>query len=160
TIQKFQGMDFGPNGNVKADDREKVIILIDEAHRTQYGTFHSVLKAAFPKAKRFAFTGTPIPKTQKEFSAVKEGNVEAYVDRYSIDDAIKDGATVPVRYTFGPTELFLDRDKLKAGYAEITKELDEEEKQKVEKRVQAWKEFLKADTRVERLAKDIADDFR
>lgn len=160
TIQKFQEMDFGPNGNVKPDDREKVIILIDEAHRTQYGQFHSVLKAAFPKAKRFAFTGTPIPKTQKEFGAVKAGKVEAYLDRYDIDDAIKDGATVPVRYAFGPTELFLDKEKLKAGYAEITKELNEEEKQKVEKKIQPWKEFLKTDTRIEALAADIAKDFR
>jgi type I restriction enzyme R subunit len=160
TIQKFQEMDFGPNGNAKPDDRDNVIILIDEAHRTQYGQFHSVLKAAFPNAKRFAFTGTPIPKTQKEFGAVKEGKVEAYLDRYSIDDAIHDGATVPVRYAFGPTELFLDREKLKAGYEEITADLDEDQKQRVEKRVQPWKEFLKANTRIERLAKDIAEDFR
>jgi type I restriction enzyme R subunit len=160
TIQKFREMDFGPSGNVKPDDRDKVVILIDEAHRTQYGQFHSVLKAAFPKAKRFAFTGTPIPKTQKEFGAVKAGKVEAYLDRYSIDDAIKDGATVKVVYAFGPTELFLDKEKLKAGYEEITKELDEEEKQKVERRVQPWKEFLKTDTRVARLAEDIAEDFR
>jgi type I restriction enzyme R subunit len=160
TIQKFQEMDFGPNGNVKPDDRDTVIILIDEAHRTQYGYFHSVLKAAFPNAKRFAFTGTPIPKTQQEFGAVKQGKIEAYLDRYSIDDAIKDGATVPVNYAFGPTELFLDREKLKAGYAEITEELDEEEKKQVERRVQPWKEFLKTDTRIERLAQDIAEDFR
>ena len=160
TIQKFQDMDFGPNGNVTPDDREKVIILIDEAHRTQYGQFHSVLKAAFPNAKRFAFTGTPIPKTQKEFGAVKAGKVEAYLDRYSIDDAIRDEATKPVRYAFGPTELFLDREKLKAGYTDITKELSEDEKQQVEKKVQPWKEFLKADTRIAALAADIAKDFR
>lgn len=160
TIQKFQEMDFGEKGNVKPDDREQVIILIDEAHRTQYGQFHSVLKAAFPNAKRFAFTGTPIPKTRKEFGAVKAGKVEAYLDRYSIDDAIKDGATVPVRYAFGPSEMFLDRDKLKAGYAEITADLDEDQKQKVEKKIQPWKEFLKADTRIAALAADIAKDFR
>jgi type I restriction enzyme R subunit len=160
TIQKFQDMDFGPNGTDKPDDREKVIILIDEAHRTQYGSFHSMLKAAFPNAKRFAFTGTPIPKTRKEFGAVKSGMVEKYLDRYSIDDAIIDGATVPVTYAFGPTEMFLDREKLKAGYAEITEDLDEDQKQRVEKKVQPWKEFLKEDTRIARLARDIAEDFR
>ena len=160
TIQKFQEMDFGPNGNVKSDDRHTVIILIDEAHRTEYGYFHSVLKAAFPNAKRFAFTGTPIAKTQQEFGPVKEGKIEAYLDRYSIEDAIKDGATVPVRYTFGPSDLFLDREKLKQGYAEITADLDEEQKQQVEGRIQPWKEFLKTPSRVERLAKDIAEDFR
>jgi len=160
TIQKFQEMDFGPNGNVRPDDRDTVIILIDEAHRSQYGLFHSVLKAAFPNAKRFAFSGTPISKTQREFGAVKDGKVEAYLDRYSIEDAIKDGATVPVRYTFGPTELFLDREKLKTGYDEITRELDEDEKQKVEKRIQPWKEFLKTPTRVAAVAEDVARDYR
>lgn len=160
TIQKFQEMDFSPNGNVKPDDREKVIILIDEAHRTQYGSFHSVLKAAFPNAKRFAFTGTPLPKTRKEFGAVKDGKVEKYLDRYSIDDAIKDEATKPVNYAFGPSELFLDKEKLKAGYEEITKDLDDDQKQKVEKKIQPWKEFLKTDTRIEALAADIAKDFR
>src|SRR6185436_16818790 len=159
TIQKFQDMDFGPNGNATPDDREKVIILIDEAHRTQYGQFHSVLKAAFPNAKRFAFTGTPIPKTQKEFGAVKGGKVEAYLDRYSIDDAIHDEATKPVRYAFGPTELFLDKEKLKVGYAEITADLDDDQKQRVEKKIQPWKEFLKTDTRIAALAADIAKDF-
>jgi type I restriction enzyme R subunit len=160
TIQKFQEMDFGKDGNVTPDDREKVIILVDEAHRTQYGQFHSVLKAAFPNAKRFAFTGTPLPKTQKEFGAVKAGKVEKYLDRYSIDDAIIDEATKPVRYAFGPTELFLDKEKLKAGYAEITADLDEDQKQKVEKKIQPWKEFLKTDTRIAALAADIAKDFR
>jgi type I restriction enzyme R subunit len=160
TIQKFQEMDFSLNGNVKPDDRKNVIILIDEAQRTQYGQFHSVLKAAFPSGKRFAFTGTPILKTQKEFGAVKEGKIEAYLDRYSIDDAIYDGATKPVRYAFGPTELFLDREKLKTGYAEITQDLDEDQKQSVEKRVQPWKEVLKTPTRLEALAADISRDFR
>src|SRR5262249_53941896 len=97
---------------------------------------------------------------QKEFGAVKNGRVEAYLDRYSIDDAIKDHATVPVRYVFGPTEMFLDREKLKTGYEEITEDLDEEQKQRVEKQVQPWKEFLKTDTRMEALAADIAKDFR
>ena len=55
--------------------------MIDEAHRTQYGQFHSVLKAAFPNAKRFAFTGTPIPKTQKEFGALKDGRTPARAAR-------------------------------------------------------------------------------
>ena len=160
TIQKFQDMNFGPGGNMKPDDRDKVIILIDEAHRTQYGLFHSVLKAAFPNAKRFAFTGTPILKTRKEFGALKAGMVEAYLDRYSIDDSIRDEATKPVRYAFGPTEMFLDREKLKAGYEEITEDLDDEQKQNIEKRVQPWKEFLKTDTRIEALAADIAKDFR
>lgn len=155
TVQKFDEL-----GDRK-DLRDNVIVLIDEAHRTQYGDYQSELQAVLPNAKRFAFTGTPIPKTHKEFGIIdKTTIVEAYLDRYSIQDAIDDGATKPIRYTFGPIEWFLDKEKLKAGYAEITAELNEEEKRLVERRVQPWKTFLKHPDRIETLAKDIATDYR
>lgn len=155
TIQKFREL-----GN-RQDLRDNVIILIDEAHRTQYGDFQMELQAVLPNAKRFAFTGTPIPKTHQEFGIVRQkGEHEYYLDRYSIQDAIDDGATKPIRYTFGPQEWFLDKEKLKQGYDEITAELDQEEKRLVEKRVQAWKVFLKHPERIETLAKDIAEDYR
>ncbi len=63
-------------------------------------------------------------------------------------------------YTFGPQEWFLDKEKLKQGYDEITAELDADQKRLVEKRVQAWKVFLKHPERIQTLAKDIAEDFR
>lgn len=155
TIQKFREL-----GN-RQDLRDNVIILIDEAHRTQYGDFQMELQAVLPNAKRFAFTGTPIPKTHQKFGIVRQkGEHEYYLDRYSIQDAIDDGATKPIRYTFGPQEWFLDKEKLKQGYDEITAELDEDEKRLVEKRVQAWKVFLKHPERIETLAKDIAEDYR
>lgn len=155
TIQKFREL------GSRQDLRDNVIILIDEAHRSQYGDFQMELQAALPNAKRFAFTGTPIPKTHQEFGIVRQkGEHEYYLDRYSIQDAIDDGATKPIRYTFGPIEWFLDKEKLKEGYAEITAELDEDKKRLVEKRVQPWKVFLKHHQRVETLAKDIAEDFR
>lgn len=155
TVQKFNEL-----GNVQ-DLRDNVIVLIDEAHRTQYGDYQMELQAVLPNAKRFAFTGTPIPKTHQEFGIVrKKGEHEYYLDRYSIQDSIDDGATKPIRYTFGPIEWFLDKDKLKAGYDEITEDLNEEERRLVERRVQPWKAFLKHPERVETLAKDIAIDFR
>lgn len=155
TIQKFREL-----GN-RQDTRDNIIILIDEAHRTQYGDFQIELQNVLPNAKRFAFTGTPIPKTHQEFGIVKsKGEHEHYLDRYSIQDAIDDGATKPIRYTFGPTEWFLDKEKLKQGYDEITADLNEDEKRLVEKRVQAWKVFLKHPERIETLAKDIAEDFK
>ena len=156
TVQKFDEL-----GNRK-DLRDNVIVLIDEAHRTQYGTFQMELQKVLPNAKRFAFTGTPILKTHQEFGIVdhKKGKHEYYLDRYSIQDAIDDGATKPIRYTFGPIKWFLDKEKLKQGYKEITAELTEDEKRIVEKQVQPWKVFLKHPDRVKTLAKDIAADFR
>ncbi len=155
TVQKFREL------GDRQDLRDNVIILIDEAHRTQYGDFQIELQAVLPNAKRFAFTGTPIPKTHQEFGIVKQkGDHEYYLDRYSIQDAIDDKATRPIRYTFGPQEWFLDKDKLKQGYEEITAELTEDEKRLVEKRVQPWKVFLKHPERITTLARDIAADYR
>ena len=155
TVQKFREL------GDRQDIRDNIIILIDEAHRTQYGDFQIELQNVLPNARRFAFTGTPIPKTHQEFGVKKdEGTQEYYLDKYGIQDAIEDGATVPIRYTFGPQEWFLDKEKLKAGYDEITADLTEDEKRLVERRVQPWKLFLKHEDRIEILAKDIAEDFR
>lgn len=155
TVQKFREL-----GDV-IDPRANIIVMVDEAHRTEYGDFQAELKRVFPNARRFAFTGTPIPKTHREFGIeLPDGKFEYFMDQYSIVDSIADGTTVKIRYTFGPQEWFLDKEKLKAGWEEITSDLDEAQKNAVQKRVQPWKVFLKHPERVTTLAKDIGEDFR
>lgn len=66
TIQKFREL-----GNIE-DKRDNIIILIDEAHRTQYGDFQIELQSVLPNARRFAFSSTPIPKTHKDFGVKSE----------------------------------------------------------------------------------------
>ena len=118
------------------------------------------LRAVLPNAKRFAFTGTPIPKTHQEFGT-KDGNgkMEYYLDKYSVIDAINDGATKPIRYTLGPSQWFLDKENLKKGYDEVTADLEENQKRQVEQRVQPWKTLMKKPERIKILAADIAKDF-
>jgi len=155
TIQKFNEL-----GSI-IDERDNVIVLIDEAHRTEYGDYQMELRAVLPNAKRFAFTGTPIPKTHREFGIKGEdGKIEYYLDKYSVIDAINDGATRPIKYTLGPSQWFLDKENLKKGYEEITAELEESEKRQVEKVVQPWKTLMKKQERIEVLAEDIAKDFK
>jgi len=155
TIQKFNEL-----GNI-ADERDNVIVLIDEAHRTEYGDYQMELRAVLPNAKRFAFTGTPIPKTHREFGIKGEdGKMEFYLDKYNVIDAINDGATKPIKYTLGPSQWFLDKENLKKGYEEITAELEEGEKRQVERVVQPWKTLMKKQERIEVLAEDIAKDFK
>lgn len=155
TIQKFNEL-----GSI-IDERDNVIVLIDEAHRTEYGDYQIELRAVLPNANRFAFTGTPIPKTHREFGIKGEdGKIEYYLDKYSVIDAINDGATRPIKYTLGPSQWFLDKESLKKGYEEITAELEESEKRQVEKVVQPWKTLMKKQERIEVLAEDIAKDFK
>lgn len=154
-IQKFRELDD------TIDDRENVFILIDEAHRTQYGDFHSELKASLPKASRYAFTGTPIPKTIKEFgSKVNASQIEKYLDKYSIQDAIDDGATREIIYTYGPTDLQIDKEALKQGWDELTESLEDDEKREVQSRVRPWQTIIKKPERIAEIAKDIAKDFK
>lgn len=154
TIHKFREM----NGII--DERPNVFVLIDEAHRTQYGDYHSELKAVLPNSNRYAFTGTPIPKTVQEFGKISTNVYEKYLDRYKIQDAIDDGATVEIIYTYGPTDLQLNKEDLKKGWEEITADLDDEEKAVVEKKVQPWKTIIKKPARIAQIAADIATDFR
>jgi type I restriction enzyme R subunit len=92
TIHKFMDSE---EPVAKSDDW---ILLVDEAHRTQEKDLGAYLRLTFPDAYAFGFTGTPVKKndldTAKNFGAPGE----AYLDRYSIDDAVADGATVPIRY--------------------------------------------------------------
>lgn len=155
TIQKFNELGY------IVDERDNVIVLIDEAHRTEYGDYQMELRAVLPNAKRFAFTGTPIPKTHREFGIKGEdGKIEYYLDKYSVIDAINDGATRPIKYTLGPSQWFLDKENLKKGYEEITTDLEESEKRQLEKVVQPWKTLMKKHERIEVLAEDIAKDFK
>lgn len=155
TVQKFREL-----GEIK-DERDNVVVLIDEAHRTEYGDYQMELRAVLPNAKRFAFTGTPIPKTHQEFGVRDDnGKIEYYLDKYSVIDSINDGATRPIRYTLGPSEWFLDKENLKQGYAEITADLEEDQKRLVEQRVQPWKTLMKKPERIKILAADIAKDYR
>ncbi len=155
TIQKFNEL-----GNI-IDDRDNVIVLIDEAHRTEYGDYQMELRAVLPNAQRFAFTGTPIPKTHREFGVKDEdGKIEYYLDKYSVIDSIKDGATKPIKYTLGPSQWFLDKENLKKGYEEITADLEEDQKRQVEQKAQPWKTLMKKHERIEVLAADIAKDFK
>ena len=78
---------------------DRWIVMVDECHRTQEKDLGATLRATLPDATFFGFTGTPIKKNDKDtyqnFGIVGEG----YLDKYGIDDAVRDNATVPIYYT-------------------------------------------------------------
>jgi type I restriction enzyme R subunit len=77
------------------NEDEAVLVLVDEAHRTQAGDLHAALLASLPNCARIGFTGTPILMGQKKRTHEVFG---AFIDRYTIRDAEADGATVPILY--------------------------------------------------------------
>jgi type I restriction enzyme R subunit len=90
-IHKFEA---AVNAAPQSFDSSEIYILIDEGHRSQYGSFNVKMQRVFPNACLIAFTGTPLMKKEKS-TANKFGGV---IDVYSITDAVADGAVVPLLY--------------------------------------------------------------
>ncbi len=102
-----------------------ILILIDEAHRSQYGILATMLKMAMPNAIRIGFTGTPVlefdKNTFREFAYPDQG--ELYLDVYSISDSIRDGFTVPITYQVVNTEVKIN--VTEDDIREVVKELED-----------------------------------
>lgn len=93
--------------DLAVEGSENWILMVDEAHRTQEKDLGAYVRAILPDAVRFGFTGTPVKKGGKD--TFKNFGVpgEAYLDKYGIDDAVADGATVPIYYQGRMTEWHL-----------------------------------------------------
>lgn len=144
----------------------EVIVFVDEAHRTQFGDFGVFMRNALPSAKLFGFTGTPIElsggrSTRKVFSPrLQDGSYEPYLDRYGFDEAISDGATVPVVYEPRLADWRLSRTDLDARFNEFTHGLSEDERDALRQQAAREKVVAKAPARVEAVAADVAEQLR
>lgn len=161
TVQKFQEEMKG------LATRDNVIVLVDEAHRTQLGTsvFAISMRGALPKAKLFAFTGTPIEtddrSSRKAFSPEIDGKYEKYLDAYSPKQAIEDKATVETRYEPRLVEVArFTGDELDRSFDALVDDLPEEEQEKVKEDTARLKVIAKASARIEAIAKDALDYLR
>jgi type I restriction enzyme, R subunit len=157
TVQCFQQMeDLVPN------ERDGIICLIDEAHRSQKGKgagYAMTMRAKLPNAFRFGFTGTPIDRTltntHRDFGPVADGQQERYLSRYGIKQAIKDGATLPVYFEFRKVPLAVDETGASQSFEAMCDEMeidDEDEKEFHQRREARWKALA---THPDRVAKVI-----
>ena len=155
TIQKFSEL-----GNDIKNLDDNVIVLSDEAHRDNEGVSAINLRSAIKNAFFFGFTGTPIDRvtlnTHRNFG--EDG--ERYLDYYSIQQAIDDGATLPVTYEARLSKFFIDEDKLDKQFDEFTADLSEKEKDSIAKKYGKKEAIVKLDKRMEAVARDIVEHFR
>ncbi len=149
-------------------DREDIIVLVDEAHRTQYGVLAEQMMKLLRKANYFAFTGTPVPRKnplKNTFAKFSPPN-ELYLDKYFILDSIRDGYTVRIAYQPGPFDYRLNRELLEEFLESELDELPEEIRRRVERRIgrelDVWKfkVFLEDPKRIDKVAEYIAKHFR
>ena len=144
--------------------RENVIILIDEAHRTQEGTNAAEMRRALPNAFFFGFTGTPIDKsdknTHRNFGLRPDGKVERYMDLYNIKAAIDDGATVPVHYQLRNRKWHIDADQMDELIDAEYDHLSPEEMDVLKEQGSSYgKTFMMNPKRLRAVAEDIAKHY-
>jgi type I restriction enzyme R subunit len=149
-IQKFQTPEM-------LCDRPDVIVLTDEAHRSQYDTLALNMRAALPKALFLAFTGTPLIAGEERTKDV----FGDYVSIYDFQQSVEDGATVPLFYENRTPELQLVNPDLNEDIYNLieTSELDPEQEAKLERELGRQYHILTRDDRLETVAKDIVRHF-
>lgn len=146
--------------------RKDVVVLVDEAHRTTGGDLGNYLVAALPNATYIGFTGTPIDNLAKGKGTFKVFGIDdqrGYLDKYSIAESIDDGTTVQLNYALAPSDLLVDSDVLEKEFlnlADAQGVSDIEELNAILDRAVLLKEMLKAPTRVEKIARYVAQHFR
>ncbi|MBD2491716.1 type I restriction endonuclease subunit R [Aulosira sp. FACHB-615] len=148
TIFKFDQSAIAANSN-------NWIILVDECHRTQEKDLGAFLEKTLPHACFIGFTGTPIKKTDKDTYQNFSLPGETYLDRYSIDDAVADGATVPIRYTSRKAEWQVDEKKLNILFDRWFENEPKEVVNKIKARGVKVEDLVKHRQRIELLAYDI-----
>ena len=138
-------------------DRRDVIVLTDEAHRSQYDTLALNMRAALPNATFVAFTGTPLIAGEQRTREV----FGEYVSIYDFQQSVEDGATVPLFYENRTPELHLDNPELNEDiYALIEEaELSDEAEEKLQKELGKQYHLITRDDRLETLAQDIVSHF-
>ncbi|MFY1586334.1 type I restriction endonuclease subunit R [Micromonospora sp. WMMD734] len=146
------------------DDRDNIIVMVDEAHRSQEGDYGRKMREALPNAFLFGLTGTPINRRDRNTfmwfgSTLDEGG---YLSRYSFQDSIRDGATLPLHFEPRLSEIHLDAAAIDAAFAELAEQhrLTEADKTTLSRRAASLESLIKADGRVRRIAADIAGHFR
>lgn len=173
TIQKF----FPEEDREKypiLSDRDNIIVIADEAHRSQYGFsakilskkdktlitygYAKYLRDALPNASFVGFTGTPIEKSDRSTPSV----FGKYVDAYDIEQAVKDGATVRIYYESRLSKLELkpeERPKIDKEFEDVTEGEELEGKEKLKSKWARVEKVVGSPTRIKKIANDIVTHF-
>lgn len=155
TIFKFGEVDSVLN------ERENIILMVDEAHRTQEGDLGEKMRLALPNAFFFGLTGTPINRVDKNtfhtFGAVEDKS--GYMSKYSFSDSIRDKATLPLHFEPVPVDLHVDKEKLNREFDILTENLSESEKAELSRRVN-MKAIMYDEKRIHKVCVHIAEHYR
>ena len=161
TIQKFQELagpiDSGARGSVhpKLSDAANIFVMVDEAHRSQYRSLAANMRQALPNACFLGFTGTPIDKEDRSTPRT----FGSYIDTYSIEQAVQDGATVPIFYESRLPELQIIGQTLDQLFNRVFADRSDEERAAIKRRYATEQAIAGAPRRVEAICLNLIEHF-
>ena len=157
-IHKFRDAKPGMN------ERDNVIVLVDEAHRTQEGDLGRTMRAALPNAFLFGLTGTPVNKADKNtfWAFGSEEDQGGYMSRYTFHDSIRDDATLPLHFEPRLVDIHVDKETIDKAMKELKSEagLTDEEADKLNQKSARMAAFLKSPERVSKIVSDISVHYK
>src|SRR5688572_1565518 len=160
TIQKFFPAEKGGKHPLLSD-RRNIVVIADEAHRSQYDFidgFAKHMRDALPNASFIGFTGTPIEKADANTRAV----FGDYISIYDIRRAVEDGATVPIYYESRLAKLALkesERPKIDPSFEEATEGEEVERKERLKSKWAQLEAVVGSESRIKLIARDLVDHF-
>lgn len=156
TIHKFAEADG------KLNDRSNIIVMVDEAHRTQEGDLGRKMRDALPNAFLFGLTGTPINRADRNtfWAFGADEDVQGYMSRYSFQDSIRDKATLPLHFEAPAVKLKIDKAAIDEAYQSITGDLSEQDRDDLAKRAAKMAVLVKNPERVRAVVEHIVGHYQ
>lgn len=132
-----------------------IIVMVDESHRTQYKGLAMNMRSALPNACYLGFTGTPIDKEDKSTTRT----FGSYIDKYTIEQAVADGATVPIFYEARLTHLHVEGETLDQLFDRKFREYDEKTRERIQKKFATEQAIIASPKRIEQVVLDIINHY-
>lgn len=150
-INKFNTVE---NSGLKNDSRD-IFVLVDESHRSNYGSLAAKMRTVFPNACYIGFTGTPLMKNEKNTMA-KFGKL---IHKYTIKDGVEDKAIVPLIYEGKFVDQRVDEENIDLWFEQVTKRLNDAQKADLRSKWSSIKRLTSTDARIKRIALDVNQHF-
>ncbi len=150
-INKFNTAE---NSKIKIEDRN-IFVLVDESHRSNYGSLAVKMRAVFPNGCYIGFTGTPLMKKEKS-TAKRFGKL---IHKYTISDAVADKAIVPLIYEGRFVDQQVDETNIDLWFEKTTKRLNEHQREDLKRKWSSIKRLNSTDARIKIVAFDIGNHF-
>lgn len=144
------------------NERDNIIALVDEAHRTQEGDLGRKMREALPNAFLFGMTGTPINRADHNtfYAFGAEEDQAGYMSRYGFEDSVRDGATMPLHFEPRLPELHIDKEAIDEAFKELTGGLSDFDRDQLAKTAAKMAVLVKAPERIQKICADVAQHYQ